>query len=219
MKKVLVAINANQVNMNVLDFACFIAKLTHSKLTGVFIEDNEGKAVLAEEALYLPHEGSVEAAAAVIPFIEDNIRLFKIICENKKTNCTVHLEQNTPITDVIKENRYAKLLILDPNMSFTGKNERTPTGFIKEVLAKSECPVVIAPYAFYGIDEILFAYDGSPASVFAIKQFTYLFPELDDKKVTVLQVNENDDQPVIEKEKIGELIQLHYSSIGYNLLQ
>jgi hypothetical protein len=107
---------------------------------------------------------------------------------------------------------------VDPEMSFGGTGGGMPTRFIKEVLAKSECPVVIAPFSFYGIDEVLFAYDGSASSVFAIKQFIYLFPELADKKVTILQVLENDNETIVEKEKIGELLQQHYSNIGFQSL-
>lgn len=35
MKRVLVLIYARQVNVNVIDFASYMAQLTHSKLTGV----------------------------------------------------------------------------------------------------------------------------------------------------------------------------------------
>lgn len=197
MKKVLVAIDAGQININELDFACFIAKLTHSKLIGVFFENDE---TLGEK------------------LFDENISLFREACNNRGANCSIHLDRGIPVSDIIKESRFAELLIIDPGMSFKGKKEEVPTGFIKEVLTRSECPVVLAPFNFYGIDEILFAYDGSASSVFAIKQFTYLFPELTDKKVTILQINEKEDELLIEKDKIGELLQMHYSSIGFHML-
>lgn len=200
MKKILVAIDAGKINRNYLDFACFLAKLTHSKIIGTFLSRKE------------------EESKARTKLIDENIQFFKQTCENKGSNCSVHLDKGVPVSEIISESRFAELLIVDPEMSFGGKNEGIPTGFIKEVLTKSECPVVIAPFSFYGTEEILFAYDGSKSSLFAIKQFTYLFPELTDKKVTILQVNENEDGPVIEKEKIGELLQMHYSSIGFHTL-
>jgi len=217
MKKVLVAIDARQVNTNAFDFACFIAKLTHSKLTGVFLENRSETPVLAEEALHLPHDGYIEAAPTG-GVRDDDIRLFKTICETRGTNCSIHHDKGVPVAEIIKESRFADLLIADPELSFKEKKEAVPTGFIKEVLAKSECPVVIAPFSFSGIDEILFAYDGSPSSLFAIKQFTYLFPEFADKKIIVLQVSERKDEPIIEKDKIGELLQLQYSAIGFQQL-
>jgi len=217
MEKILVAINANQINRHVLDFACFIAKLTHSKLTGVFLNHTEETAILAEESLHIPRDEFIDARPGK-GIWDDNIRLFKETCENRGANCTIHLDEGVPVADITKESRFADLLIVDPEMSFSIKKEAVPTSFIREVLAKSECPVLIAPFTFYGIDEVLFAYDGSPASVFAIKQFTYLFPKFADKRVTVLQVNEKEHKTVIEKEKIGELLQMHYSAIGFQHL-
>lgn len=218
MEKILVAIDANQINTHVLDFACFIAKLTHSKLTGIFLESDEKTMVPVEESLHIPHDELIEAGSRVRLW-DDNIRLFKETCENRGTNCSVHLDQGVPVADIIKESRFADLLIVDPDMSFREKKETVPTDLIREVLAKSECPVVIAPLTFDGIDEVLFAYDGSLASVFAIKQFTYLFSELADRKISILQVNEKENEPVVEKEKIRELLQSHYSAIGFQLLR
>ena len=217
MEKILVAVNADQINRHVLDFACFIANLTHSKLTGIFLKNIEAPAVLEEESLHIPRDEFIDAVSGVRVW-DDNIRLFKETCENRGANCTIHLDRGVPVADIIKESRFADLLIVDPEMSFRGKKEAVPTGFIKGVLAKSECPVVVAPFTFYGIDEILFAYDGSPASVFAIKQFTYLFPELTYKRITILQVSEKENELIIEKEKIGELLQMHYSAIGFQHL-
>jgi hypothetical protein len=64
-----------------------------------------------------------------------------------------------------------------------------------------------------------FSTDGSDASVYAIKQFTYLFPELSGKKLTVLQVNEAGDSLVRDKGKITELLQLHCPGLKFELLQ
>lgn len=209
MKKVLVAIDARQINVNMLDFACFIAKLTHSKLTGIFFDN--------KQALAEPVNQHTISAEAKRPLVNEGVRLFTEACNNRGANCSVRHE-GIPDIDIVKESRFAELIIVDPEMSFRGKKEEIPSGFIKELLTKSECPVILSPFSFYGIDEIVFAYDGSPASVFAIKQFIYLFPELTGKKITVLHVNEPGTDKVIEKDKIGELLQMHFSSIGFQLL-
>lgn len=213
MEKVLVAIDANQVNMNVLDFACYIAKLTHSKLTGVLLDNTEALPVID-----IISGISDSTFKDTTEQVKKSIQIFTNACRNRGANCAVHFDQGVAAADIIKESRFADLLIVDPEMSFSDKREAAPTGFIKNVLANSECPVVIAPFTFYGVNEIVFAYDGSPSSVFAIKQFTYLFPELTDKKITVLQVHEKDGGPITEKNRIGELLQMHYSAIGFQHL-
>lgn len=212
MKRVLVAIDANQINVNVLDFACYMAKLTHSKLTGVFLSS----------LTYEPVKEPAHSISTVIDdrskLLKESITLFRDACTNRGTNCSVCNEITIPPAELINETRFAELLIVDPDMSFKDKKEEVPSAFIKNVLAQSECPVVLAPFNFYDIDEILFAYDGSAGSVYAIKQFTYLFPQFTGKKITVLQVDETGDGLFINKEPIGELLQLHYDSIGYQLL-
>lgn len=216
MKKMLVAIDAREVNTNMLDYACYIAKLTHSRLTGIFLDN----ATLAEPVKEI--SGDTRKSASIVikekmPSIAGAEQLFKEACNNRGANCSVCHDEGTN-ADLIDESRFAELLIVDPEMSLEEKKEGIPSGFIKDLLSRSECPVMLAPFNFYGIDEILFAYDGSAASVFAIKQFIYLFPELSDKKVTVIQVNEIGHNEIIEKEKIGQLLQMHYSRIGFQLL-
>lgn len=225
MEKILVVFNATHIKSNVLEFACYVATLTHSKLTGIFLERLPGKDLPALKNMY--GTAYIEAIMAAdspenipsIPQSEQNIRLFEEACSNRGLHCSIHRNRGVPVEEIIRESRFADLLIVDAEMSIQEKPEGTPTGFIKEVLAKSECPVVIAPYTFYGIDEILFAYDGSRSSVFAIKQFTYLFPELSDKKVILLQVNEGEDVLVIQQDKISELLQMHYSTMEFRLSQ
>lgn len=39
MEKILLAIDATNLNINSLDFACFLGRLTKSKITGVFLEN------------------------------------------------------------------------------------------------------------------------------------------------------------------------------------
>ena len=39
MKNILLAVNAAKLEMNAVDFACYIANLSHSKLTGIFLEN------------------------------------------------------------------------------------------------------------------------------------------------------------------------------------
>jgi nucleotide-binding universal stress UspA family protein len=219
MEKILLAIDANQINMNVLDFACYIARLTNSKLIGVFLDDWEvAKAPVSAGSMSERSRGMLPGTKEEVNQIDKNMHLFTDVCRKKQINCAVHFDEVLPATGIIKESRFADLLLVDPEMSLRSKKEGTPTAFIKDVLAKSECPVVIAPFSFNSIDEIVFAYDGSRSAVFAIKQFTYLFPELTDKKITILQVNEKENQPIAERERIGELLQVHYSSIGFHQL-
>src|SRR5579872_3425005 len=39
MHKILLALDAHQLKTNAIDFSCYLARLTRSRLTGVFLED------------------------------------------------------------------------------------------------------------------------------------------------------------------------------------
>ena len=139
--------------------------------------------------------------------------------EKKFTKCKLHRDRGVPVQEIVSESRYADLIIADSTTSFDKKNETRPTEFVKDLLKEAECPVIIAPKTFTGIDELIFAYDGSRSAAFAIKQFTYLFPEFDDRKVTVLQVNKEGEWAGSDKYNLKEWLQNRYSSIGFDTVK
>ncbi len=65
MEKILLALDAVNLNTNAIDFACFIAKLTHSRLTGVFLEG-----LLDERPL-------VPVGDDIVETVDANIRRFR----------------------------------------------------------------------------------------------------------------------------------------------
>jgi nucleotide-binding universal stress UspA family protein len=224
MKKILLAIDAAHMDTEVVLFACNIAALTHSTLTAFFLSNYYEDAPVVNMAFGMPYvenviTGDPAAIAAMQHKLEAHIQQFEKTCAVKGVRCQVS-SSNTddPARTIVEESRFADLVIVQATTTFENKQEEAPTDFVKEVLAEAECPVLVAPLSVTGIDEIVFAYDGSRSAVFAIKQFTYLFPELSDKKAIVLQVNKEDVLSVTEKEKIGKWLRMHYSSIGFQVL-
>jgi nucleotide-binding universal stress UspA family protein len=224
MKKILLAIDAEHMDTEVIHFACNIATQTHSSLTAYFFTTYRAEEQVINMAFGMPYVETLVAKEIpgniiIKQHLEEHIRVFEKTCAVKGVRCQV-LCNNTQfaLETILEESRFADLLIMPATMSFEDKEEAAPTGFVKEVLAAAECPVLVAPLNLEGIEEIVFAYDGSRSAVFAIKQFTYLFPELSDKKAIVLQVNKDDDMSVTEKEKIGRWLRMHYSSIGFQVL-
>ena len=201
MEKILLAIDAQNPDKNSLEFACFLARLTKSKMTGIFL-DNPA----LEEASIEDKSGETAKSG----LIEKNIRWFNEKCVGEETKHDLHTDPGIPVKELIIESRYADLVIVDSETSFNRPYEGSPTRFVKDFLNHAECPVVVAPESFEGIDEIVLAYNGSSSSVFAIKQFTYLFPQLSDKKVSVIQVSENGKWNEQEKDKLAEWLKAHY---------
>jgi hypothetical protein len=221
MEKILVALNPGRINTNVIDFACYVAGLTRSSLTGIFFENREREPVpiaraWREKLTEVADEPAILEKRSAIKLHEDNILLFEEACRRRGVRTTIHFDTEDLIAAINTETRFADLLIVDPELLF---EDTSIPGFMQEVLAKSECPVVMAPYVFTDVDEILYVYDGSASSTLAIKQFAYLFPKLTDLRITVVQTGDKANIAVAEKKKLGEFLQMHFSGIGFRVLE
>jgi hypothetical protein len=221
MEKILLAIDATRVNKSSLEFACYLARLTKSKVTGVFLENlvADEKPVLkkAYGRAYVNweiNEASQEYQDKV-QLINTNIRYFKESCIQQEVCFQLHRDRGEPETDLLEETRFADILVADAALSFTKQYAGTPSTFVKDILSKAECPVIIAPEHVEAIDEIVFTYNGTASSLFAIKQFTYLLPQLGTKKTTILQVNEEGEWHDPDKYKFKEWLKNHYTDLHF----
>ncbi len=222
MEKILFVTDAVKLNMQHLDFACFLANLTHSRLTGIFLENLE-REVRSKDTLQQLAVASASPGVSVRELKEsycgEHIKAFRDACELRGVNCSTHRNRGVPALEVLGESRYADLIVIDPSISFANEREVIPTAFVKEVLEGAECPVVIAPESFDGIDRIIFTFDHSRSSVFAIKEFTHLFPELHDRKALILSVTEPGNTAMEDKYKLKEWLRAHYQDTALVVLE
>lgn len=207
MEKILLAMDAINLNTNSIDFACFIAKLTHSRLTGVFLEG------LMDDRPLVPASGFDQATV-----IDKNIRRFRESCICRDTLSLVHRDRGIPLPEIVAESRFADFIIVDPETAFNRKDAIVPGHFVKDVLRSAECPILISPYSFDSIDEVILTYDGTASSVFSIKQFAHLFPSLCKLKTTVVSVRADFSLFIEEQFKMKEWLGAHYPDLHFEIL-
>jgi hypothetical protein len=220
MEKILLAMDGCKQNTYVTDFACYLAKLTHSRLTGVFLEGApEGglPATLRMDGQELVGEMS-DSAIAADPVLQ-HVRRFREACLCREVPARVHRNRGVPVGDILLESRFSDLIVVDPEMSFRSVDKSFPGRFIRDVLLAAECPVVVSPYQFDELNEVIFAYNGTSSSVFAIKQFTYLFPEFKHKKAVVVNVRNGDETAIDEQYKMKEWLSAHYEDVEFVVLK
>ncbi|RBL91405.1 universal stress protein [Chitinophaga flava] len=222
MEKILFVTDVVSMSNSCLDFACFLANLTQSKITGVFLENQSMELRSAAEI----HERGVTAPIPGVRLEEqkelyrdENIRRFHQCCTGSGINSVVHQHTGMPLKAVLKESRYADLIVIDAATTFSWRPETAPTGFVRDILEKAECPVIIAPENFKSVHEIILTYNGSGASVFAIKQFTYLLPQLHDHKVTLLSVTPPGKPLQDDVEKLKEWLHAHYNDVSIEIAE
>src|SRR4030095_3532842 len=149
MEKIILAVDALNPDQQAFDFACFLGRLTHSKITGIFLENllEESRPVLKDPQgrtiMYRDDDEAVEYLSKKAR-IEENISLFKNGCINREVCFNIHRALGQPATELIEESRFADLLVIDAETSFNRGLEANPTRFVKEILQHAECPVVIS---------------------------------------------------------------------------
>lgn len=140
-----------------------------------------------------------------------NIERFKHLCEHNGIEYRVHpdLERHV-IPEVKAESRYADLLVMSSELFYENLGKDTQDDYLERVLHKAECPVVLVPEHYLFPDNVKLAYDGSASSVYAIKQFAYLFPEYTSLKTTVIYAG---TESIPGMSLIEELAARHYSDL------
>lgn len=218
MEKILVAVDSQNMDESSVSFACYIARLTQSKLTGIFLEEP----VMEEEIIFTASGGGTyiesitvshdhEDANALL-IRQENISLFRELAKEEKVEANIYLDKGVPAEEIVAESRFADALIVNAEAYFSDMDVNSPTGFVKNILHDAVCPVIISPDQFNGIDNIIFCYDGSKSSIFAIKQFTYLFPQFESKKIKILYLKNEEELATDEQRRLTEWLKYHYIS-------
>jgi hypothetical protein len=218
MEKILVLMDPMQPRNTALDFACFLRRQTPSNITCILLDNPETVKPVQRDLHGFP-----------VGFAEPDLRKNQIAVEArtearisvlKKEYAGMHVDFeshcNYPLREdyIVRESRFADLLVLDAGMMSERASEG-PTSFVTDILKKSACPVIVAPEDFKELEEIVFCNNNSPDSIFAIKQFTHLFPQLQNKKLTILQVMGKSESEISGENRLAEWLKSHYHDFRF----
>lgn len=221
MKKILAVFEGSKYSDGASKYAIEIARSTGSMLVGVFIQDlrylNFTYASLYDQP-YIDITAIENSKEEMQEKINLNIKLFQRACDSKGVHHKVHLDKGVPIQEVIKESVFADILVIDSHTGFSAFGEKAPDFFLKDLLTDSHCPVLIVPPQYSHFDKALLCYDGTPSSVYAIKQFAYLFPELQKMETIVVSVNQTATNHLNEGSNLKELVKQHFADTNYVVL-
>jgi len=223
MKKIVAAFDGLKYSVSARDYAVYLAKQTHTHLVGVFLDDPVYKSYNAYELLVnknlTPEQlGEYEAKDKITRGkASEN---FETVCRDEKLEYTVHHDKNIALQELKHESIYADLLMIDSSETLTHYPEKLPTRFIRDLLSDVQCPVMLLPKKYKPIQKIILLYDGKPSSVFAIKMFSYLLPELKDIDTEVISVNPvAASMHVPDKKLMREFMKRHFPKATYTVLK
>lgn len=217
MKRILLAIDVEHKDQQSLHFGCYLSQLTGSPLTGIFLDElyheSHPGVRTAYGGVFVETIDTRQEVSAKNKRIEHSISYFKTTCDSRMVAYgIIQAQGDDPFRALNNEAAYADLLVLGPDL-FSSSPLQRPSAFVSKVLSGVVCQVIISPADPGAVREIVFAYDGQLTSIFAIKQFTYLFPELREKPVYVIAAGVQHGDIAGHKEHLTRYLGMHYDKV------
>jgi len=213
MKKILLAFDETNFSEGAFEFARRLNELSPILLTAVFLPQSQianAWSYAATGAAFVPLLETDEANQ-----IEKNIARFKELCESCSIEYRVHKDYfDLAIPALKKESRFADLVILGSEAFYSEFSEQDQQQYLEQVLHDLWCPVIVVPEKYSFPQSVTLTYDASNSSIFAIKQFAYLFPELCNKDVMLVYVSDDDTKSLPEMQQMEELAGRHFPNLS-----
>ena len=213
MKKIVIPFDGGHFTKGAFSFASGLHGMKPILLTGVFLPQ-----VDYARFFFFP---TAFAAPAFIPMMEDfegdevesNVERFALLCQKNFIEYRVHKDlYDSSIPQLTKETRFADVMIIGSETFYTNGIVNGSNEYLTDALHITECPVIIVPEEFNFPSNIILAYDGSASSVYAIKQFANLFPELCNLK-TILVYAGDEKHNLPDQVLIEELAARHFENL------
>ena len=220
MRKIIIAFDGFQFPESSFRFAAQLHQHDPILLTGVFLPQSSYANLWAfadgvGAPMFVPHlEESDEE------LVEKNISHFEDLCRKEGIEYRVHKDfYDLAMPELKKESRFSDLMILSAQHFYEQNGGDSPNHYLINALQEMECSVIVVPdqYEFPGVNII--AYDGSEASVFAIKQFAYLLPELGSNPTLLTYMHPDEREKIPFEPYIEELAARHFSDLTISKIE
>ncbi|GGA94570.1 universal stress protein [Puia dinghuensis] len=179
--------------------------------------DYEAMATASQLPVQAPFDRLVETEKETV---QANKAIFARLCEQHYIK--YHIHENCEQWDkhiLVKESRFADLILLSGELFYSDLRMRQPNFLLQEALQAAECPVLVIPEGYTQCDHLFVAYDGSKESLFAMKQFSYLFPQLSDVPTEIVYVKDEPFTSIPDLDQLRQYCKARFNCISFAKLQ
>lgn len=221
MKKILLAFDGSNFSKGAFEFARRLNDMEPILVTGVFMPQ-------VDYANLWSYASAAGAGAGFIPLLEEedadlvqkNILKFEELCQKNGIAYRVHKDfYSFALPELKKESRFADIIILSGELFYKGVIESNQFDYLRDALHSAESPVLIVPEHYEFPDNNILSYDGTGESVYAIKQFAYIFPELTLNPTLLVYAEDEENKDFPSKQHIVELVTQHFKDLTFYKLE
>jgi hypothetical protein len=217
MKKILVIFNGLHVSNYMVPAALKVAQSTNSFLHAIFLSQDPHQ---LEYSYFFPNDLTLtenyltgkSIADEDKEMIANNIRYFEDECRLMHVPFLVDARYNYSLNELIAYSDFFDLILVDAKVHFYEY-------LLSDLLADAHCPVLLTTSEMESISRIVFAYDGSPSSMYAIKMFTYLFPEWKDMPANLVHIASKENSTLPNETPVASWLTSHYANLKTQVIQ
>jgi nucleotide-binding universal stress UspA family protein len=218
MKKILLVLDGNHFSEGAFRMATFLNEHEQVLVTGVFLQAIDYRDIIGYSGMAGEAQVTLSPLETEENLIIRNMRYFENRCLHAGLEFRSHRDTDMfALQELQTETRFADLLILSGELFYENIGKEQPNDYLKKILRQTECPILLVPEDYTLPNKVVLAYDGKPDSVFAIKQFTYLFPHFYHWETTLITI-EDEDVPLHYQELIEELAAKHFSNLTLEVI-
>jgi hypothetical protein len=218
MKKILVVFSSYHYSDAVLKWLVRMNDQTPILATGIFLPASAFASIFSYAAAanasgetgYFPAPDKDEKEE-----ISSQMQQFEKDCLANGISFRLHPgRMNLTMPDISVESRFSDLMLISGESFFIREKGEDRTAHIHDLAKAAECPLLIIPEHFIFPSSVILAYDGSPNSVFAIRQFAYILREFTVLPTLLMNAGQNDPGHDIPfKDEAIELITSHFNDL------
>lgn len=223
MKRIIAAFDGLNYSTATRDYSIELAGLSNAYLTGVFLDDFTYTSFKIYDLIV--KDGVSEKRLKKYKASDSHKRTqssidFEVACRKAGLKFNIHHDHDVALSELIHESVFADLLIIDKKETLTHYDEKAPSRFIRNLLSDVQCPVLLIPSTLSKIDKLIFFYDGSSASVYALKMFSCMFSIFENATVELITVKTIEDNLHLPDNKLlKEFMQIHFKKTVYTVLR
>jgi hypothetical protein len=216
MKKIIIALDGEHFPKGAFEFAKYLNTENEILLAGIFLSPIDYSRVMAYsntgEGMAMVPELLMKGDDEVV--INKNIDAFEEACNADGLHYRVHKDNDfMALSTLVDETRYADVLLVSTDLFYKNIEPGQPNFYLEEVLKRAECAVMLIPENFIVPKQVILSYNGGASSTFAIKEFSYLFPDLAKKETKLLYVSEDTGEELPGYNMLIELLSSHYPNL------
>ena len=218
MKKVLLVFDGNHFSEGAFKMANFLNEQEAILVTGVFLQPIDYRDLVGYNSMGATSPISVTPYPNDESAITKNMAIFEERCQHAGMEFRSHRDTDMfALQELQRESRFADIMILSLEMFYENINKDQPNEYLKKILRQTECPILLVPEKYSLPSKILLAYDGKPDAVFAIKQFTYLFPQFYNWDTKLITLEEDGDE-FPHQDLMEELAAKHFANLTLEMI-